>query len=93
MLQSKSHRNTTGGDIDFDESAAMAEQFAEVLNRLNLDYDLAPDILAEAEIVLQAMRAAEKKSHRKAQEISRAKMQLREFPSALSGVSRLAREQ
>ena len=83
MLQSKSHRNTTGGDIDFDEAAAMAQQFAEVLTRLSVDYDLAPDILAEAEIVLQAMRAAEKKSHGKAQEISRAKTQLREFPSAL----------
>ena len=61
MLQFKSHMDTPGDDIDFDESVAMAEQFADVLNRLNLDYDLAPDILAEAEIVLQAMRAAEKK--------------------------------
>jgi hypothetical protein len=71
MLQLKSHRNTTGSDIDFEKSAAVAEQFAEVMARLNLDYDLPPDILAEAEIVLQAMRAAEKKRRLTAQEVRR----------------------
>jgi len=93
MLQLKFHINTTGSDIDLEESAAMAEQFAEVMTLLNLDYDLAPDVLAEAESVLQAMRVAEKKNHRQAQEVSRGKVQLRESPSALSGVSRLARGQ
>ena len=79
MLQLNSHRNTAGSGTDFEDSAAMAEQFAEVLTRLNLDYDLAPDILAEAEIVLQAMRAAEKKCHRTAQEVSRSG-KLESFP-------------
>ena len=61
MLQLKSHIGTPCDDIDLGEPAAVAEQFAEVLGLISLDYDLAPDILAEAEIVLLAMRAAEKK--------------------------------
>jgi hypothetical protein len=59
MLHLNSPRNIADLDIDLEEPLA-AEQFEEVLARLNLDYDLPPDVLAEAEVVLQAMRATEK---------------------------------
>ena len=59
MLHLNSPRNIADFDIDLEEPLA-AEQFEEVLARLNLDYDLPPDVLAEAEVVLQAMRATEK---------------------------------
>lgn len=59
MLNLNSGRNIADLDIELEEPLA-AEQFEEVLARLNLDYDLPPDVLAEAEVVLQAMRATEK---------------------------------
>jgi hypothetical protein len=43
------------------EQATVADGFARVLARLNLDYDLCPDVRAAAEDVLRALSAREKK--------------------------------
>jgi hypothetical protein len=41
------------------EKSTMADGFVQVLERLELEYDLPPDIRAVAEDVLQALRARE----------------------------------
>ena len=41
------------------EKSTMADGFAQVLERLELEYDLPPDIWAVAEDVLQALKASE----------------------------------
>jgi hypothetical protein len=41
------------------EKSTMADGFAQVLERLELEYDLPPDIWAVAEDVLQALKARE----------------------------------
>ena len=54
----KLRRQPADGPIEPEKPSA-AEWFAQVLARLNLEYDLPADVLTEAEEVLHALRAKE----------------------------------
>jgi hypothetical protein len=56
MLSFKFRRNIASGVIEPDKPTA-AERFARVLALLNFEYDLPADVLAEAERVLQLLKA------------------------------------
>jgi hypothetical protein len=58
MVYATFHPYLPNGGIE-PEKSTMADGFVQVLERLELEYDLPPDIRAVAEDVLQALRARE----------------------------------
>jgi hypothetical protein len=60
MLRFKLRPDTGNGAVE-PERPTIADRFAQVMARLQLEYDLSPDVWAAAEDVLQALKARERK--------------------------------
>jgi hypothetical protein len=60
MLRFKTSPYIANGDID-PGTVSIAEQFAEIMVRISLDYDLEPDVWAAAQEVFQALKARKKR--------------------------------
>lgn len=61
-LSSESRHNIADSVIELNR-LTVSDRFACVLALLNLEYDLPPDVLAEAENVLQGLRSMERTKH------------------------------
>lgn len=62
MLRLKLGRSLSN-DVIEPEKPTATERFTRVLDRLKFEYDLPNDVLAEAEAVLQALKARERNAH------------------------------
>jgi hypothetical protein len=60
MLRSKTSPYIANGDVS-PGPPSVADQFAEIMVHICLDYDLEPDVLGAAQDVLQALKAKAKK--------------------------------
>lgn len=60
MLGSKTRPYIANDDVD-PRPHSVADQFAEIMVHICLDYDLEPDVLGAAQDVLQALKAKGKK--------------------------------
>ena len=60
MLRFKTSPYIANGDVD-PGPPSVADQFAEIMVHICLDYDLEPDVLGAAQDVLQALKAKGKK--------------------------------
>lgn len=59
MLRFKMRPYISNAVVD-PETPSIADQFAEIMVRICLDYDLEPDVLGVAQEVLQALKVREK---------------------------------
>jgi hypothetical protein len=69
MLRSKMRADIANDDVD-PGKLSIADQFAEIMVHICLEYDLEPDVLGAAQDVLQALKARGKNESNRAGEVT-----------------------